>query len=744
MTGVERSALLPASGDAGREAADICAAIFEGLPAQGHAAKSATLLIVDDRPPNQRLLQALLEPQGYMTLTSASGPDALALMLHVPVDLVLLDVDMPGMDGYAVARAIKGEAATCDIPIIMVTALADSAARLMGLEAGAEDFLTKPIDRAELWLRVRNLLRLKTSADLLRNHAELLAQQVRTRNEDLGRLRTAMDATADAIFLIDRDTLRFVEVNATACALLGYSREELLERGPVNLGTGTIEQVEKMFDAVIAGLGAGRPSEVSLRRKDGSELVVDVTRVAQRFGDSWLIVAVVRDITDRKSSERRLYRLAHFDVLTGLPNRAHFHDALRLALAAGRDGSLQLSVLFIDLDHFKNVNDTLGHAIGDELLAQVSQRLSACVGAGDTIGRLGGDEFAVLLASRQGASGTDGVVRRIRETLLRPFDLRGHAMVVTVSIGITSCPGDATDAETLLKYADIAMYRAKLGGRNCDCRFTPQMHNDVLERLDLEIALRKAVDNGEFVVHYQPKVRLADGDISGLEALLRWQRPGYGMVQPGGFIPVLEECGLMPRVGMWVIGTVCEQVSQWMRSSIGRMPVAVNVTQRQFIEGDLKHDIAAMLARHGTPADLLELELTEGSLMAHTDRTMTALSELRAMGMQISVDDFGTGYSSLAYLRQFPLDKLKIDIAFIRDITTKPDDAAVTLAIIRLAHSLNLEVIAEGVETAAQVEFLKHHGCEQVQGYYFSRPLAPDALEAFVHAHRHTHFVPVP
>ena len=386
MTGVERSALLPASGDAGREAADICAAIFEGLPAQGHAAKSATLLIVDDRPPNQRLLQALLEPQGYMTLTSASGPDALALMLHVPVDLVLLDVDMPGMDGYAVARAIKGEAATCDIPIIMVTALADSAARLMGLEAGAEDFLTKPIDRAELWLRVRNLLRLKTSADLLRNHAELLAQQVRTRNEDLGRLRTAMDATADAIFLIDRDTLRFVEVNATACALLGYSREELLERGPVNLGTGTIEQVEKMFDAVIAGLGAGRPSEVSLRRKDGSELVVDVTRVAQRFGDSWLIVAVVRDITDRKSSERRLYRLAHFDVLTGLPNRAHFHDALRLALAAGRDGSLQLSVLFIDLDHFKNVNDTLGHAIGDELLAQVSQRLSACVGAGDTIG----------------------------------------------------------------------------------------------------------------------------------------------------------------------------------------------------------------------------------------------------------------------------------------------------------------------------------------------------------------------
>ncbi|CAN5374592.1 EAL domain-containing protein [soil metagenome] len=707
-----------------------------GLQGTSGAAKAATLLIVDDLPMNRRLLQALLEPQGYLTQTAADGPEALEIIAREPIDLVLLDVDMPGMDGYAVARTIKGSAATGDIPIIMVTAMADSAARLRGLEAGAEDFLTKPVNRVELWLRVRNLLRLKASADLLRSHTEVLAQQVRTRNEDLVRFRTAMDATADAIFLIDRDTLRFVEVNATACALLGYSREELFERGPVHLGAGTIEQVEKVFDAVIAGLGAGHPSEVLLRRKDGSDLAVDISRVAQRFGDSWLIVAVVRDITDRKASERRLHRLAHFDVLTGLPNRAHFHESLRQALTAVRDRAEQLAVLFIDLDHVKNVNDTLGHAIGDELLAQVSQRLSACIDAGDTIGRLGGDEFAVLLTSRHGAPDTAAVIGRIRHVLLQPFDLRGHAMVVTVSIGMTFCPEDATDAETLLKYADIAMYRAKLAGRNSDCRFTPQMNKEALERLDLEIALRKAVDVGEFVVHYQPKVRLDNGEISGLEALLRWQRPGHGLVPPGSFIPVLEECGLMARVGLWVIGVVCEQTARWLLTPIGRMPVAVNVTERQFVDGDLRTDIAAMLARYGTPADLLELELTEGSLMAHTERTMTTLNDLRRMGLKISVDDFGTGYSSLAYLRQFPLDKLKIDIAFIRDITTKPDDAAVTLAIIRLAHSLNLEVIAEGVETAAQLAFLKHHGCEQVQGYYFSRPLALNALETFVLAQR--------
>ncbi|MES2533843.1 MAG: EAL domain-containing protein, partial [Pseudomonadota bacterium] len=270
------------------------------------------------------------------------------------------------------------------------------------------------------------------------------------------------------------------------------------------------------------------------------------------------------------------------------------------------------------------------------------------------------------------------------------------------------------------------------------------MNKDALERLDLEIALRRAVDGGEFVVHYQPKVRLDNGEICGLEALLRWQRPGHGLVPPGSFIPVLEECGLMARVGAWVIGAVCEQTARWLLTPIGRMPVAVNVTERQFVDGDLKADIATMLARYGTPADLLELELTEGSLMAHTERTMTTLNDLRRMGLKISVDDFGTGYSSLAYLRQFPLDKLKIDIAFIRDITTKPDDAAVTLAIIRLAHSLNLEVIAEGVETAAQLAFLKLHGCEQIQGYYFSRPLALDALEAFVLAHRSNAMMPMP
>jgi EAL domain-containing protein (putative c-di-GMP-specific phosphodiesterase class I) len=329
-----------------------------------------------------------------------------------------------------------------------------------------------------------------------------------------------------------------------------------------------------------------------------------------------------------------------------------------------------------------------------------------------------------------------GVAQAIREALRAPFDLRGRRVVSTTSIGISIYPEDATSAETLLQYADTAMYQAKQGGRDASRFFTPQMNADALARLELEMALRSALDNDEFVLHYQPKVDLASGRIAGVEALMRWHRPGHGLVSPANFVPVLEECGLIARAGAWVIASVCRQIRLWRASPIGDVQVAVNIAQRQFVDGDLEAEIARELARNEVPAHLLELELTESSLMANTAHTVSVLQGLRRRGLQISVDDFGTGYSSLAYLRRFPVDKLKIDIAFIRDITTRPDDAAITLAIIGLAHSLKLEVIAEGVETAAQLAFLQAHGCDQIQGYYFSRPLPLAALEVLLHEGR--------
>ncbi len=685
-----------------------------------------TILIVDDEAQNRRLLAVLLRPEGYQTESAASGEEALkAVALSAP-DLILLDIMMPGIDGYQVASILKANPATANIPIIMVTAHAERSARLAGLEAGAEEFLTKPVDRTELWLRVRNLLRLKAFGDL-QEHSFVLEQQVAARTADLQRFRTAMDATADAIMLVSRDTMRFVEVNATSCKMLGYTRAEMLALGPVALGAVTREELEQVYDTVITGQVSKKLSEVALHCKDGSLLQVEVNRQAMPSGNDWIIVSVVRDITERKQAEQKLQHQANHDTLTGLPNRTFFYETLRKTIVLASQHDWKVAVLFIDLDHFKNVNDTLGHAIGDELLIQFSSRLLTCVRMRDTVGRLGGDEFGLILVMEQGHQGAAQVAVKIRDALHLPFHLQGYEVIMTASIGITIHPDDGGDPDALIKYADTAMYQAKHAGRNTYRFFTAQMNVDVLQRQELEHALRKAIEKEEFVLHYQPKVTLATGAVVGLEALLRWARPGHGLVAPGLFVPVLEESGLIVQVGSWVIGAACRQIKEWQLGEAGPVQVSVNVAGRQFVEGDLAADVTRALADNDLSPELLELELTETSLMVNTERTMECLHSLRQRGVQVSIDDFGTGYSSLAYLRRFPIDKLKIDIAFIRDVTSNPDDAAIVQAIITMAHSLNLVVIAEGVETPAQQGYLLRHHCDQMQGYLVSRPL-PAAL----------------
>ena len=686
---------------------------------------SPTILIVDDEAQNRRLLAVLLRPEGYHTESAASGEEALNAIAHAAPDLILLDIMMPGIDGYQVASILKANPATANIPIIMVTAHDERSARLAGLEAGAEEFLTKPVDRTELWLRVRNLLRLKAYGDL-QEHSFVLEQQVAARTADLQRFRTAMDATADAIMLVSRDSMRFVEVNATSCKMLGYTRSEMLALGPVALGAVTRAELEQMYDTMIADPVSKRLSEATLHCKDGALIQVEVSRQAMPSGSDWIIVSVVRDITERKQAQQQLQHQAHHDALTGLPNRTCFYETLRKTIALADGQGWKVAVMFIDLDHFKNVNDTLGHALGDELLIQFSARLETCVRARDTVGRLGGDEFALLLVMEQGHQGAAQVAAKVRDALHLPFNLQGCEVIMTASIGITVQPDDASDPDVLIKYADTAMYQAKHAGRNTYRFFTAQMNADVLQRHDLENALRKAVEQNEFVLHYQPKVDAASGAVTGLEALLRWVRPGYGLVSPALFVPVLEESGLIVPVGAWVIDEACRQIKAWQQGEVGAMQVSVNVAGCQFSMGNLEADVARALAEHDVPPGLLELELTETSLMLNTERTIACLRTLRQRGVQVSIDDFGTGYSSLAYLRRFPIDKLKIDIAFVRDVTSNPDDAAIVRAIITMAHSLNLLVVAEGVETPAQHSYLLRHHCDQIQGYLVSRPLAAD------------------
>jgi len=566
--------------------------------------------------------------------------------------------------------------------------------------------------------------------EIKRHHEQLtldMAARIRL-DEDLRRFRLAMDATADAIFLVDRAGACFVDVNQTACRMLGFEREDFLQVGPGRAHDGQ-SQLDELYDKLLAGDQGAPMAELQLHRKDGSPLSVEVQRRTLRSGQSWILVAVARDITERKEAEQRLLKLAHFDTLTGLPNRSQFYDSLTHALAQAQEHHWSVAVLFLDVDRFKNVNDTLGHTIGDELLRQFSSRLVDCLRVRDTIGRFGGDEFAAILILPDGAQHSVAVVDKIREAMRKPFDLQGHEVTVTASIGIAVYPDDALDADTLIQYADTAMYRAKEAGRDAFRFFTAEMNAQSMARLDMENALRRAIDNEEFVLFFQPKVHIGSGRVSGAEVLIRWRRPGHGMVSPAVFIPLLEETGLIVRVGNWVIDQACRTIADWSSSSIGPVHLSVNVSGIQFFVGGLEEEVLRAIRKHDIAPDLLELELTESSLMSNAEETIAVLRNLKALGVQISIDDFGTGYSSLAYLKRFPIDKLKIDIAFVREVTSNPDDAAIVLAIISMAHSMKLQVIAEGVENDAQLAYLRRHGCDEMQGYYFSRPVAQEEFE---------------
>jgi diguanylate cyclase (GGDEF)-like protein/PAS domain S-box-containing protein len=683
-----------------------------------------TILIVDDEVQNRKLLEALLHPEGYRTRTAGTGEEALTLVAQAAPDLILLDVMMPGMDGHQVAKVLKGNPSTSNIPIVMVTAQTDRNALLDGLDAGAEEFLTKPVNRAELWLRVRNLLRLKELRDLVNHQNEVLEEQVLARTAKLQRFRTAMDATGDAIFLVDIPTNQFIEVNATASRMFGYSRQEFLGLGLITLDATTQIELERLRDAITGGPVSESLTEAKIRRKDGWHLPVEIHRQDQTSTDDSIAVGVVRDITERKDAHLRLYQMAHHDALTGLPNRTLFYERLTKTLAQAKRSDWGVAVLYVDLDHFKNVNDTHGHAMGDTLLGEVSERLLKCVRLRDTVGRLGGDEFAIILTLGDRHEGANVVAHKIQAALAEPFTLGSYNVTISASIGITSYPEDASDPELLIKYADTAMYRAKQKGRDTQCTFNPQMNVELLMQLSLEAALHKAIDREQFVIHYQPKVDLETGRISGLEALLRWERPGHGLVSPKYFIPSLEETGLIVPVGNWVISAVCQQIKAWTLSGIGPSQVSVNVSGRQFVDHDLDEDVGRALFESGIDAPLLELELTKSSLMQNTEATISALLALKGRGIELSIDDFGTGYSSLAYLQRFPIDKVKIDIAFVRNITGDTDEATIAQTIIQMAHSLKMKAIAEGVETEGQLAYLRHHGCDEMQGYYFSHPLS--------------------
>ncbi|MBD8567592.1 MULTISPECIES: EAL domain-containing response regulator [Pseudomonas syringae group] len=693
---------------------------------------NATILIVDDDVHVRDLLEVLLQNQHYRTQTAESGEQALEMVEKHAPDLILLDIMMPGMDGYEVASRLKSGKTTSNIPIIMLSALDERSARISGLEAGAEEYLNKPVDSAELWLRVRNLLRLKSFGDYMKDHNLILEDQLQQRTIDLERFRSVMDASDDAIFLINRNTMSLIEFNRRACQLLGYTADELQRKTPAELGDSSMEQLEVVYDQIIAGNGPSEPLETMIRDKSGRDVSVEIHRQAYQAGNDWIIVGIVHDITRRKESDQRLLKMAHYDSLTGLPNRDLFYTSLQMGLTQAAVSRWKLAVMTVNLDGFKNINETWGHVLGDQTLLEVSKRLARCLNASDTLGRVDGDEFALILMIREGQADTHQILERIRTTLRTPFQIEDQRVVMTASIGVALFPEDGEDARELVRHAYTAMNNAKKKGVDGYRFYTAQMNTEVSERLDLENAMREAVQQRAFEIAYQPKVSLEDGSICGLEALLRWPRPDQPRISPAVFVPVLESLALIGEVGSWMIDSVCAQIALWQRSGLGSFQVAVNVSGQQIEGSGLIADIGKALERHKVDPKWLEVELTESSLMENTSHTITTLQTLKNMGVRISIDDFGTGYSSLAYLRRFPIDKLKIDIAFIREVTSNPQDAAIARAIIELAHSLDLKVIAEGVETPEQRAFLTENHCDQIQGYLVSKPLPLDELELYL------------
>jgi diguanylate cyclase (GGDEF)-like protein len=439
------------------------------------------------------------------------------------------------------------------------------------------------------------------------------------------------------------------------------------------------------------------------------------------------IAHILATAVERQEARNRLTYLAQYDSLTNLPNRRRLGSCLADAIAQAALHGHRTAVMFIDLDRFKNVNDMLGHAVGDQLLVQAAARLEACARHGEVVARLGGDEFAVVLPYLTGKERNAGdaahLAGRIVESLAQPFHLQGQQLFVSASVGIASYPEDGADAEQLLKSADTAMYGAKNSGRNNYQFYSAALHENAAQRLQLESQLRQALDRGEFLLHYQPKLDLASGTISGFEALLRWNHPQRGLVPPLEFISILEDTGLIIPVGEWVIAEVCRQLRSWEAAGLPPPPVAINLSARQLQQADLDVAIARIVSAAGVDPTLLEFELTESMLMVNPEAAVAILSRIKALGMRLSVDDFGTGYSSLAYLKRFPLDALKIDRTFVRDLPDDADDAAITKAVIRLAHSLSLKVVAEGVENIAQLRELEQYDCDEIQGYYISRPL---------------------
>jgi diguanylate cyclase (GGDEF)-like protein/PAS domain S-box-containing protein len=682
--------------------------------------RTVGVLLVEDNAGDARLMREMLNETAtwtYDVTHHESLEKAVTHLLANPVDIVLLDLGLPDASGLDAVRQARASAPS--VPLVVLTGFDDESLAAQALQEGAQDYLIKGQIEAR---GLRRSLRLAIERKILEE--ALFAEKERA--------QVTLNSIGDAVVCTDiSGNITFL--NLVAEKIMGVSWQDAAGRPMAEVFqildvTSRHPIPNPMEMAVAQDRTVHLPSNCILIRRDGFEIPIEdcVSPIHDRKGQASGAVIVFRDASAALAVAEQMIYSAQHDFLTGLPNRMLLSDRIGQAIAQAPRHLKKVAVLFLDLDGFKHINDSLGHPIGDKLLQSVAGRLTNCVRRSDTVSRQGGDEFVVLLSEVGQPEDAAIMARRILQAMVEAHSIDQHDLHVTASIGVSVFPADGLDADTLIKNADTAMYKAKEAGRQRFQFFEPMMNVRAVERHFIEESLRRALERREFALHYQPKIDLRTRRITGAEALIRWTHPVRGAVSPAQFIPVAEECGLILPIGRWVLREACAQARAWVDAGLPLATMAVNISAMEFRHENFLAGVFSILEETGLDPSSLELELTESVLMKHAESSRSILDALRAKGVQVAVDDFGTGYSSLSYLTRFSIDTLKIDQSFVREITINPDNTTIVTAVIGMGQSLKLRVVAEGVETEEELKFLQAHHCDEAQGYYFSRPVVSE------------------